>query len=25
VENYYRGSANIQLRVKDINERDEMI
>ena len=25
VENYYRGTANIQLRVKDINERDEMI
>lgn len=25
VENYYRGTANTQLRVKDMHERDEMI
>ncbi len=25
VENYYRGTANTQLRVKDMRERDEMI
>ncbi len=25
VENYYRGTANTQLRIKDIHERDEMI
>lgn len=25
VENYYRGTANTQLRVKDLRERDEMI
>ena len=25
VENYYRGTANTQLRIKDIRERDEMI
>ena len=25
VENYYRGTANTQLRIKDMHERDEMI
>lgn len=25
VENYYRGAANTQLRIKDMHERDEMI
>ena len=25
VENYYRGTANIQLRIKDMRERNEMI
>ena len=25
VENYYRGSANTQLRVKDLRERDELV
>ena len=25
VENYYRGTANTQLRVKDLRDRDEMI
>ena len=25
VENYYRGIANLQLRVKDIREREEII
>jgi single-stranded-DNA-specific exonuclease len=25
VENYYRGTANTQLRVKDIHEREEFV
>ena len=25
VENYYRGTANTQLRVKDLRERDELV
>jgi single-stranded-DNA-specific exonuclease len=25
VENYYRGNSNLQLRIKDIKERDEFI
>jgi single-stranded-DNA-specific exonuclease len=25
VENYYRGTANTQLRIKDIREREELV
>ena len=25
VENYYRGTANTQLRIKDLRERDELV
>ena len=25
VENYYRGTANTQLRIKDIHEREELV